>query len=204
MIIYDGKTRVAAHGRIVASGGQSVQLDHYLEVLKTKPGAFPGSTALAAARQSGVFTNAHDAFWAAARHINGDAEGTRELIDVLLLHRHLGSEDVEAGIRAALLVGSVNAEVVAVQARRHAANHPSQARANLGLVPQKNVNVQRVISLTQRRLTDPAAVIAVLPPDRRPLPTVDAYDRLLPKHQAAKLAAQNQQNLPDASVKDVS
>jgi hypothetical protein len=36
-----------------------------------------------------------------------------------------------------------------------------------------------VVSLTQRRLGDPEATIAALPPDRRPLPTVSAYDELL-------------------------
>jgi hypothetical protein len=36
-----------------------------------------------------------------------------------------------------------------------------------------------VVSLTERRLADPAAVIAGLPPDTRPLPTVTAYDELL-------------------------
>jgi hypothetical protein len=41
------------------------------------------------------------------------------------------------------------------------------------------VNVHRVVSLAQYRLADPAAVIAELSPDRRPLPTVDAYDDLL-------------------------
>jgi hypothetical protein len=35
-------------------------LDHYLEVLSRKPGAFSGSTALAAARASGVFTGVSD------------------------------------------------------------------------------------------------------------------------------------------------
>jgi hypothetical protein len=33
-----------------------VLLDHYLEVLRIKPGALPGSTALAQARESGEFT----------------------------------------------------------------------------------------------------------------------------------------------------
>ena len=41
--------------------------------------------------------------------------------------------------------------------------------------------VQRVVSLTQRRLMDPAAVIAGLPQDKRPLPTVNIYDELLAK-----------------------
>lgn len=34
------------------------------------------------------------------------------------------------------------------------------------------MNVQRVVSLTQRRLMDPAAVIAGLPPNRCPLPLI--------------------------------
>ena len=37
----------------------------------------------------------------------------------------------------------------------------------------------RVVSLTQRRLADPAAVIAGLPADRRPAPSVAGYDVLL-------------------------
>lgn len=91
-----------------------MQLDHYLEVLRTKPGALAGSTALSRARDAGTFTNAHEAFWAAFRRVNGDADGTRELIDVLLLHRSMTPDDVQAGISAALEVGAVSADVVAV------------------------------------------------------------------------------------------
>jgi hypothetical protein len=63
VVVFDGRAVAARHQRIVSKFGQSVQLDHYLEVLKTKPRALPGSTALARARESGVFTNAHEAFW---------------------------------------------------------------------------------------------------------------------------------------------
>jgi len=41
-----------------------------------------------------------------------------------------------------------------------------------------------VVSLTERRLADPAAVIAGLPPDRRVLPSVDVYDELLTRRAA--------------------
>ena len=75
VVVFDGRTVAARHRRIVVKGGQSVQLDHYLEVLKTKPGALPGSTALARAREPGAFTSAHEAFWAASRRVNGDADG---------------------------------------------------------------------------------------------------------------------------------
>ena len=185
VVVFDGRTEVARHPRVVAMHGQSVDLDHYLEVLQTKPGALPGSTALAQARTAGTFTTAHEAFWAAARRTDGDAAGTRALIEVLLLHRSMATADVVAGLAAALQVGAVSADVVAVEARRHAAltrsgggsgldrhllDHPPTLEHQAG---------QRVVSLTQRRLADPAAVIAGLPADTRPLPTVTGYDELL-------------------------
>jgi transposase len=196
VVVFDGRAVTARHQRIVAKDGQSVQLDHYLEVLKIKPGALPGSTALARARESGEFTNAHEAFWAASRRVNGDAEGTRELIDVLLLHRSMDASDVIAGITSALGVGAVSADVVAVEARRNAAGltaggsgsdrHPGA---------HDDVNVQRVVSLTQRRLMDPAAVIAGLPPDTRPVPSVGAYDELLAKRTEHPTGTASKENI---------
>ena len=177
VVIFDGRVEIARHPRVVAVHGQSVDLDHYLEVLRTKPGAFPGSTALAQARAAGTFTAAHEAFWAAARKTDGDAAGTRELIDVLLLHRSMYSADIVAGLAAALQVGAVTADVVAVEARRHGTTHPSEASKRvLSNAPTPD---HRVISLTQRRLADPEAVIAGLPADRRPTPSVEGYDELL-------------------------
>lgn len=144
-----------------------MQLDHYLEVLKSKPGAFPGSTALARARETGAFTSAYEAFWAASRRVNGDAEGTRELIEVLLLHRSMAGADIEEGITAAVSVGAVSADVVAVEARRHAASSATVTAVGSGSdrhrVAHDKDKVQRVVSLTQRRLMDPAADIAELP-----------------------------------------
>lgn len=99
---------------------------HYLEVLKTKPGALPGSTALARVRESGIFTSAHEAFWAASRRVNGDADETGGLIDVLPLHRSL--ESPLMSMRGSPLRwewGAVSADIVAVEARRHAWRSPS-------------------------------------------------------------------------------
>jgi transposase len=195
VVVFDDHALVARHQRIVAKCGQSVQLDHYLEVLKTKPGALPGSTALARARESGAFTSAHEAFWAASRRVNGDSAGTRELIDVLLLHRSMDSEDIRAGITAALGVGAVSADVVAVEARRQATiSSRGGAVSDRPSGAQSELKVQRVVSLTQRRLMDPAAVIAGLPADTRPLPSISAYDELLAKrtqHPAGTASKEN-------------
>lgn len=155
VVAFDGRTVAARHPRLAAKGAQAVQLDHYLEVLKTKPGAFPGSTALARARETGAFTSAHEAFWAASRRVNGDADGTRELIEVLLLHRSMDASDIEAGIAAALSVGAVSADVVAVEARRHEARTPATSGGSGSerhRVAHDKEKVQRVVSLTQRRL----------------------------------------------------
>jgi len=182
LIVFEGRTVVARHERVIALGGESVNLDHYLDVLKIKPGALPGSAALAQARVSGVFTAAHEAFWAAARKTDGDAAGTRQLIDVLLLHRSMAGADVIAGLRAAISVGAVTADVVAVEARRHAAQ-PQQLQTSRDRVRFPSMAEQeampRVVSLTQRRLADPAAIIAGLPADTRPAPSVAGYDELL-------------------------
>jgi hypothetical protein len=165
--VYDRNTIAARHQRAAGKGVKVLDLDHYLEILLRKPGALPGATALAQARAAGVFTGEHDAFWAAARKAHGDAAGTRTLVEVLLLHRHLDHADVLAGITAALSVGSASADVVAVEARKAAAQNSSAPSA--GTVSSRR---DEVVSLTERRL-------AALPGDDRPLPSVGSYDQLL-------------------------
>jgi transposase len=182
LVIFDGRRQVAHHQRSNRRGSMTLVLDHYLEVLWRKPGALPGATALAQARASGVFTAEHEAFWSAARDAHGDTAGTRELVEVLLLHRRHSHADVTAGITAALSAGAVCADVVAVEVRRLA-----RVRSSTLTTPQVPAGAAggRVVSLTERRLTDPAAVIAGLPPDNRPMPQVIAYDELLPRRAAA-------------------
>jgi len=102
--VFSRDVVVARHPRAAGRGVKVLDLDHYLEILLRKPGALPGATALAQARAAGVFTGEHEAFWAAARKAHGDAAGTRALVEVLLLHRHLRAADVLAGITAALSV----------------------------------------------------------------------------------------------------
>lgn len=114
-----------------------------------KPGALPGSLALAQARASGAFSAAHEAYWAKARAQLGDSAGTRALCEVLLLHRRMGKEVVQAGMSAALAAGSVDPKMVALEARRAA----------------------------EGRVAPVVAIGPVLAP--RPAPGLSAYDSLL-------------------------
>ncbi len=117
--VFDGRLEVARHARSPRKFTDTLVLDHYLEVLVRKPGALAGSTALAQARATGAFTSGHEAFWALCRQRLGDADGTRMLVEALLLHRHLPHAAVVAGLAAAAGVGAASADVVAVEARRH-------------------------------------------------------------------------------------
>ncbi|MEU7148796.1 IS21-like element helper ATPase IstB [Streptomyces sp. NPDC045456] len=53
------------------------------------------------ARSAGRFTSVHDKWWNAAKAARGKAAGTRALIEVLLLARHMDHEQVVAGLAAA-------------------------------------------------------------------------------------------------------
>jgi hypothetical protein len=118
LVRADGRV-VAEHPRSLHKGSENLLLDHYLEILTRKPGAFAGATALSAARASGAFTGAHQAFWDAARRGLGDGPGTRALVGALLLHRIMPAHAVLAGMAAALELGRHDPDLVAVEARRH-------------------------------------------------------------------------------------
>lgn len=154
VLIFDGPRLVAEHERATERGSVTLVLDHYLEVLAYKPGALPGATALVQARKAGVFTATHERYWAAAKARYGDKAGTQALVEALLLHRSYPQRQVLAGLDAALQVGALSPEAVAVEVRR-----AGETRPQLGLV-----GVDGQVSY---------------PTDSRPLPTVAAYDTLL-------------------------
>ena len=159
--------RLYADKRLIAKGGVRLELDHYLEALVRKPGAFPGATALDQARAAGKFTPVHDAWWTQACKVHGDRDGTRALIEVLLLGRDLAHEHLVAGRAAALRAGALTAVAVALETRKAAeADEPPTPAFS----PPSEAG--SVTFLTERRL-------AHLPPDTRPLPSVAVYDQLL-------------------------
>ena len=181
LVVFDGRTEIARHERLMTKGSTRIDLDHYLEVLLRKPGALPGATALEQARASGRFTPVHDAWWAAACKAHGDADGTRALIEVLMLHRHLLHDHVVAGLATALRAGALTADAVALEARKY--NDTADGGADDTTADHQSLmsgdrargegEIPAVRSLTERRLR------AHIPADTRPLPSVEKYDQLL-------------------------
>jgi len=154
--IAEGRV-VARHVRSLHKGTEDLVLDHYLEILVRKPGAMPGSTALAQARASGAFSETHERFWTQARRRLGDGAGTRALIGVLLLQRRMPAVVVAEAMDAALAIGSVDPEVVAIEARR----------------------------IQTRRPAAPVVPIGTGARDVRPLPRLSGYDLLLASESAS-------------------
>jgi transposase len=114
---HDGR-EVARHERLHGKYATSAQLDHYLELLKIKPGALARSLPLRQAREQGRWSESFDLLWRAIEGKVGACEAARQMVDVLMLCRELGAAEVELAARGALAAGAHDGRAVAVLARR--------------------------------------------------------------------------------------
>src|SRR5262249_29707202 len=78
-IHYQGRL-VACHPRCYERHQQVLELEHYLDVLKQKPGAFAGSRPLQQWRAAGRWTASYDQFWSGLQQRYGSQAGTRLMI----------------------------------------------------------------------------------------------------------------------------
>ena len=148
--VFDGAKCVATHERAFGRYVEVLALDHYLEVLKIKPGGLPGATALVQAKASGAFTHTHQRYWDAVRRAHGDQGGTRALVEVLLAHRTLPSAVLIAAMDRAVATGCLDPQVVLIDARAGQGAHVA-----------------------------PVIPIAALTRYDRPAPSLTGYDQLL-------------------------
>ena len=148
--VFDGPKRVATHERAFGRYVEVLALDHYLEVLKTKPGGLPGATALVQAKTAGTFTVSHQRYWDVVRRAHGDQAGTRALVEVLLAHRTLPAAVLIAAMDRAVATGCLDPQVVLIDARASQAAHIA-----------------------------PVIPIAALTRYDRPTPSLTGYDQLL-------------------------
>jgi hypothetical protein len=89
-----------------------LNLEHYLDVLRHKPGAFAGSKPLSQWRAEGRWTAAHDELWLALQKRHGAQAGTRLMIELLDLGRKHGFGRLEEAICQALRFGAMDAAAV--------------------------------------------------------------------------------------------
>jgi transposase len=144
---------LARHERCYERYRKVLELEHYLDVLMKKPGALAGSTALERCRSQGRWPASYDRFWQVLQQRQGKPEGTRAMIEVLLLAREHGPVRVRKAVEEALELGC--SDVAAVRYLLSVA----------GLPPQP-----------------PAAPVQLGALNRydRPQPRLEDYDRLRP------------------------
>ncbi len=151
IVISHGGRDVARHPRLHGRYQTAAQLDHYLELLRLKPGALKGSLPLHQERARGRWPASFDELWQQIEDRYGASEAARQMVDVLLLCRELGPDRIELAVRGALAAGAHDGRAVALLARR------SERPAQLPLfeLPERLRNLER------------------------PLPALGTYDALL-------------------------
>jgi hypothetical protein len=122
-VFHQGRC-IARHGRLYTRHGEQLVLDHYLELLRTKPGALARSRPLRSAREQGQWPSEYDQLWRALKAAYGETEGTRQLVDVLLLLRVIDGEDLRVAIGLALEYGCCDPGAVRMLVRQLAQSDP--------------------------------------------------------------------------------
>ncbi len=104
--VWHAGRMVARHERCYGRKQQLFDLEHYLDVLQRKPGAFASSKPLAQWRAEGRWTQSFDELWQHLKLRHGSQSGTRQMIQVLQIGRHVGYARLEQAITQALHFGA--------------------------------------------------------------------------------------------------
>jgi hypothetical protein len=149
---------VARHERCFNRQQKVLNLEHYLDALTKKPGAFAGSTPLEQWRAQGRWPASFDRFWEVLKQRRGRQAGTRAMIDVLLLGRQYGYSLLKVALEKALDLSCNDVEAVRLLL--------TTARTG------------------KREVCEPVEIGALRSYDR-PQPTTRNYDQLLQNYPAS-------------------
>lgn len=152
-IWYQGKC-IARHERCFNRQKKVLNLEHYLEALSKKPGALAGCTPLEQWRAQGRWPQSFDGLWEALKQRRGKREGTRAMIDLLLVGRQRGYEALRGAIEKTIAMGCWDVSAVLLM-------------LNSGQ--------------EEKRRSGEAVEIGALSRYDRPQPTTENYDQLLRK-----------------------
>ena len=129
-----------------------LDLEHYLDVLERKPGAFAGSKPLEQWREQGRRPAGYDALWQKLMLRYGRQNGTREMIELLQLGKRHGYDQLQKAVESALELGC----------------------SDVGAV-------RYLLGAEGRQRPEPEPVdVGALARYERPMPPLTHYDELLP------------------------
>lgn len=151
---------VALHERSFLKRQEVYSLEHYLDVLERKPGAFSGCKPLHQWRIEGRWTTEFDRLWEQLQARHGASGGTRLMIELLREGKRVGYERLRQAIIRALELGTAEAEAVTYLLKQAELDHFADSAA----LPQPDE--ARLSPIVSRHFY-------------RPLPEVADYDGLL-------------------------
>jgi len=108
---HEGKC-IARHDRCFSRQNKVLDLEHYLDVLSKKPGALAGSSALEQWRAQGKWPASFDRLWEELKKRRGKQDGTRAMIDLLLLGQNHGYDALRDAIEKTVAIGCMDVSAV--------------------------------------------------------------------------------------------
>ena len=154
--VWHEGARVACHERCYSRQQKILDLEHYLDVLRKKPGALAGSTPLAQWREAGRWPECFDRLWQALNMRHGRQEGTRQMIELLSHGSHEGWDRLRTAVEQALSLGCQDVAAIRHLLAAGRLIKPSVAAIEIGVLARYE----------------------------RPQPVLSDYDQLLAKAQA--------------------
>lgn len=132
--LYKQGKCIASHVRCYEQGKIITLLDHYLPLLRYKPGALSGSLALAQARKQGKWPTLYDCYWQLLSSHLPSNEANKRFVDFLWWARDFSWEEIEIILEEAITCGSYRLEVLQLFMRRLQADNiaPKLATEDLG------------------------------------------------------------------------
>lgn len=118
--VYHRGRKVAGHARLFGRFEIRASLDHYLELMRKKPGALEGSLALHQSREAKRFPSCFEELWEEITSRHGRSEAARQMVEVLILARDRGAEEVADATRQALASGAIEGKAIEVMLRGRA------------------------------------------------------------------------------------
>ena len=110
--IWHSGRQIARHERCHRRRQHVLDLEHYLDVLSHKPGAFAGSKPLAQWREAGRWPACYDELWNRLLTRHGKQNGNRAMVAVVTLGREFGHDKLRTAITTAVSLGACDVEAV--------------------------------------------------------------------------------------------
>lgn len=115
VVVSWGMQVIARHKRCFTSGRWTLNPLHYLELLHHKIGALEHARPLREWRER--WPESHNRLWARMRHRQGERNGSRAFLEVLMLYRSYSRQDMEAAVAEAESLGL--SDVAGIRALLH-------------------------------------------------------------------------------------